>query len=88
VSKPTQEEYDKLWDDLLADQDEAADLRECIRGAYECMSSLNELILLALNHPRAKEHGIWRKAIFQFLARLQKNLAKGIETYETTDDEN
>ena len=82
-----QEDYDKLWDEHLAAREEIAELRECLLGAYECMSSLNNFVLLALNHPEAKEHGIWRKAIFQYLARLQKNLAKGIETPETTSDE-
>ena len=80
-------EFEQLWDDLIASRDEVADLRECINGAYECMDSVNNFLLLMVNHPDSKEFSIWRKAIFQYLARLQKNLARGIEREETTDDD-
>lgn len=77
------DEYNGLYDELIQARDEVAEMRECLLGAYECMSSVNNFTLLLLNHPDSKEHHLWRKGLFQYLARLQKNLARGIEQTES-----
>jgi len=74
-----QRDFDCLWDEKIQADQEIENLRICMRDSYECMESANNLALLLLNHPEAKEHKEWRKGFFQALERVSKTMLQGIQ---------
>lgn len=79
-------EYEKLWDDLITARSEIADLRLSLIDLNEGMSTLVNYTNLCLDHPEAKEHRIWRRALLQNLERVQMIAAKAVATEETATD--
>ena len=73
------DEYNELWDAKIHADQEVENLRICMRDAYECMETVNNLALLLINHPHAPEHKVWRKGFFQALERVSKTMLQGIQ---------
>jgi len=66
------EEYKEKYEEAMATLD----------TTFEAIDTIVNYTHLVLNHPNAKEWGIWRRGLLQSLKRVQKNLAESLEIEE------